>query len=95
MPSPSDVPKLHLLLTVPCEVPILATRLEKIRNVLVELIEKFERQIIVPGCWCRKDGWKRLVQDNLLLNVNVKFEDLTRIKMEVTRRRPSNFKSIK
>jgi copper homeostasis protein CutC len=63
-------------------------QLEKIKNVLMELIEKSKRQIIILGGGCRRDNWTQLVQDNPLLNVNAKFEDLVWRKLEIARRRP-------
>jgi hypothetical protein len=60
----------------------------------VELIEKSKTQIIVLGGGCRRDNCKRLVHDNPMLNVNAKFEDLIKRKMEITGRRPSDFRSI-
>ncbi|XP_059460233.1 uncharacterized protein LOC132189507 [Corylus avellana] len=65
------------------KVPVQASRLEKIREVIVELAEKSKCQIIVLGGGNRRDKWKRLVEDNSLAKVKAEFEDARRQKWGV------------
>ena len=57
------------------------SQVKKIKNVLMESIEKSKRQIFILGGGFGRDSWKRLIQDNPLLTVNAEFEDLVWRKM--------------
>jgi hypothetical protein len=76
------------------EVPVPALRLEKMRKVLAELIEKSKRQIIILGGGNRRDKWKPLLEDNSLAEVKAEFEATLRRKMKIPgRRAPLDFVS--
>ncbi|XP_059430210.1 uncharacterized protein LOC132163845 [Corylus avellana] len=78
-----------------CKVPFSASRQQKMRKKLVELIKKSKRQIIVLGGGNRRDKWKRLLVDNSLAEVKAEFEALLGRKKEIAVPRPSDFTSIK
>ncbi|XP_059460236.1 uncharacterized protein LOC132189511 [Corylus avellana] len=74
------------------KVPVQASRLEKIREVIVELAEKSKCRIIVLEGGNRRDKWKRLVEDNSLVKVKAEFEGAQLKKWGIPgRRAPPDF----